>query len=187
MMNETNSDMEKNTENKKEECVELKNIKYKTMLLGSGNPIIETPSPGNLSNLEKFLENEKNSNKVDNWCKLDKTIKTKKLIQYVTKYKSENSLTNEEEDLLIHFLKDCVDKKKLMRVKDVVYDKEAGVIKNIPALNFNKPKKHFTLKNMDKRLSTLKNLPQHNKKNLINITPVDDAEKQEKQEKQENK
>ena len=178
MMNESNSDMEKNTDIKKDECVELKNIKYKTMLLCSGNSIIETTSSNNLSNLEKFLENEKNSNKVDNWCKLDKTIKTKKLIQYVTKYKSENSLTNEEEDLLIHFLKDCVDKKKLMRVKDVVYDKESGVIKNIPALNFNKQKKHFTLKNMDKRLSTLKNLPQHNKKN-ITITTSEYLEKQE--------
>jgi hypothetical protein len=177
MINETNSDIEKNIDVKKNECVELKNIKYKTMLLGSGNQIIETTSSNNLSNLEKFLENEKNSNKIENWSKLDKTLKTKKLIQYVTKYKSENSLTDEEENLLIHFLKDCVDKKKLMRVKDVVYDKELGVIKNIPALNFNKQKKHFTLKNMDKRLSTLKNLPQHKNKNItINS---DDIQKQE--------
>jgi hypothetical protein len=178
-MNEFNSDTEKNTEVKKEECVELKNIKYKTMLLGNGNPIIETTSSNNLSNLEKFLENEKNSNKIENWSKLDKTIKTKKLIQFVTKYKTENSLTDEEEVLLINFLKDCIDKKKLMRVKDVIYDKETGVIKNIPALNFNKQKKHFTLKNMDnKRLSTLKNLPQHNKK-MITIDS-DDIVKEKK-------
>ena len=37
-----------------EECVELKNIKYKTMLL-SGVPIKETKSANDLSNLEKFL------------------------------------------------------------------------------------------------------------------------------------
>ena len=86
-MNESNSDIEKNTDIKKDECVELKNIKYKTMLLGSANPLIETSSSNNLSNLEKFLENEKNSNKVDNWCKLDKTVKTKKLIQHCEKNK----------------------------------------------------------------------------------------------------
>lgn len=176
-MNDFNTDIEKNTNTEKntnkEECVELKNIKYKTMLLGNGNPVKETISSNNLSNLEKFLENEKNNNKVDNWSKLDKTIKTKKLIDFVNKYKTEYSLTDEEETLLIIFLKDCVDKKKLMRVKDVIYDKETGVIKSIPALNFNKQKKHFTLKNMDnKRLSTLKNLPQHNKK-IITIDSAD--------------
>ena len=62
-----------------EECVELKNIKYKTMLL-SGAPIQETKSANDLSNLEKFLEKEQNNNKNEPWCKLDKTIKTKKLI-----------------------------------------------------------------------------------------------------------
>ena len=37
-----------------EECVELKNIKYKTMLL-SGVPIQETKQSNDLFNLEKFL------------------------------------------------------------------------------------------------------------------------------------
>ena len=44
-----------------DECQELKNIKYKTMLL-NGNPLKETKSSNDLSNLEKFLENEKNNN-----------------------------------------------------------------------------------------------------------------------------
>jgi hypothetical protein len=154
----------------KDECVELKNIKYKTMLLCSGNPKIETKSSNDLSNLEKFLENEKNNNKIEPWSKLDKTMKTKKLIQYVNKYKSENELSDDEEKLLVIFLKDCVDKKKLIRVKDVIYDKETGSIKNIPALIYNKQKKHFTLKNIDKRLSTLKNLPNHKKTTSVNPT-----------------
>ena len=158
----------------KNECQELKNIKYKTMLL-NGAHIVETKSSNDLSNLEKFLENEKNNNKIEPWSKLDKTMKTKKLLEYVNKYKDENSLTNEEEKLLIIFLKDCIDKKKLIRVKDVIYDKESGMIKNIPALNYNKQKKHFTLKNIDKRLSTLKNLPNHNKK-LISIKEPDNED-----------
>ena len=66
---------------------------------------------------------------------------------------------NEEEcKLLSVFLKDSLDKKKLSRVKDVIYDKEAGIIKEIPALVYTKSNKHFTLKNIDKRVSTLKSL-----------------------------
>ncbi len=140
-----------------EECIELKNIKYKTMLL-NGNPIKETKSSNDLSNLELFLENEKNNNINEPWCKLDKTIKTKKLLDYVETYKNENELDQEEEKLLVNFLKDCLDRKKLHRVKDVVYDKNTGNVKDIPALSYNKSSKHFTLKNMEKRISTLKSL-----------------------------
>jgi len=48
--------------------------------------------------------------------------------------------------------------KKLNRVKDVNYDKETGIIKDIPPLCYIKQTQHFTLKNIDKRVSTLKSL-----------------------------
>ena len=151
-----------------EECIELKNIKYKTMLL-SGVPIQETKSSNDLSNLEKFLENEQNNNKNDPWCKLDKTIKTKKLIEYVNLYKVENKLDDEESELLISFFKDCLDRKKFQRVKDVIYDKTSGLIKEIPALSYIKATKHFTLKNIDKRVSTQKSLPAKKLQSTIKI------------------
>ena len=139
------------------DCQELKNIKYKTMLL-NGVQIPETKSSHDLSNLDKFLENEKNNNVNEPWCKLNKTIKTKKIQDYVESYKTENNLSEEETNLLTNFLKDCLDRKKLQRVKDVIYDKENGTIKQIPALCYIKSNKHFTLKNIDKRVSTLKSL-----------------------------
>ena len=147
--------MEENTPTN--ECQELKNIKYKTMLL-NGVPLQETKSSNDLSNLDKFLENEKNNNVNEPWCKLNKTIKTKKLQEYVENYKIENILSNDESELLISFLKECIDRKKLQRVKDVLYDKDNGKIKEIPALHYVKSNKHFTLKNLDKRVSTLKSL-----------------------------
>ena len=149
--------MEKENNINSEECLELKNIKYKTMLL-NGNPLKETKSENDLSNLDKFLEDEKNNNVNEPWCKLNKTIKTKKILEFVEKYKSEKNLDEEEEKALLTFLKDCLDRKKLQRVKDVVYDKTNGSIKEIPALSYTKANKHFTLKNMDKRVSTLKSL-----------------------------
>ena len=69
------------TENeiKKEECSELKTIKYKTMIM-QGKPIIQNTSTTNdMTNLDKYLEREKNINKNEPWSKLDKTNKTKKL------------------------------------------------------------------------------------------------------------
>ena len=140
-----------------DECHELKNIKYKTMLL-NGIPANETKSSNDMSNLEKFLEAEKTNNGNEPWCKLNKTSKIKKLSEYVENYSKTNSLDEEEVKHLTAFLKDSLDKKRLSRVKDVIYDKVAGLIKDVPALAYNKSTRHFTLKNIDKRVSTLKSL-----------------------------
>jgi hypothetical protein len=158
--------MEENNNVTNDECHELKNIKYKTMLL-NGNPLQETKSSNDLSNLEKFLENEKNNNSNEPWCKLNKTIKTKKLIEYVDIYKKDKKLDEDETKNLVSFLKDCLDKKKLQRVKDVIYDKITGSVKDIPALYYTKSNKHFTLKNIDKRVSTLKSLAPKNSQRSI--------------------
>ena len=149
-----------------DECQELKNIKYKSMML-HGAPIQETKSNNDIANLDIFLENEKNNNKNEPWSKLDKTAKIKKIITFAEIYKEEQKMDDEESKLLVAFLKDCLDRKRLSRVKDVTYDKTTGLIKDIPSLHFVKASKHFTLKNMDKRVSTLKSLPPKKTKTTI--------------------
>ena len=67
--------------------------------------------------------------------------------------------TNIEYDLLIAFFKDCLDKKKLQRVKDVTYDKATKEIKDIPPLTYNEETKTFSLKIDKNRIHTLKSLP----------------------------
>ncbi len=142
---------------KKNECVELKNLKYKTMLLNK-NSNKETTVINNISKLDLFLENDTENNKNEPWCKLNNTTKTQKLLEYVNLYKEENQLNEDESELLILFFKDCINRKKLQKVKDVLYDKNTGIIKEIPALLYTKLNKHFTLKNIEKRISTLKSL-----------------------------
>lgn len=139
------------------ECNELKTIKYKTLLM---NGIVwpETKSSSDLTNLDKFLENEKNSNASEPWSKLDKTAKIKKLSVFAETYKTDHNLSDEEFTKLTNFLKDCLDRKKLQRVKDVTYDKVNGEVKDIPALHHNKQSNHFTLKNTDKHISTTRSL-----------------------------
>ena len=89
-------------------------------------------------------------------------------------------MTADEVKALTAFLKDCLDKKKLARVKDVIYDKDTGIVKDIPALVYTKSNKHFTLKNIDKRVSTLKSLApkkgQGTIKNKVAITVDSDAD-----------
>ena len=61
-----------------EECQELKNIKYKTMLLsGHNKKMIETVT-NDISNLDLLLDKEIKQNKQETWNKLDKSIKMEK-------------------------------------------------------------------------------------------------------------
>ena len=169
--------MSTTTTEKKDECIELKNIKYKTMLM-SGNVIQETKTTNNMNNLENFLENEKITNKAEPWAKLDKTVKIQKLLIYAEIYAKEKEYTEEEKNNLIRFLKDSLDRKKLQRVKDVIYDKMTCEVKEIPGLFYNKTNNHFTLKNLDsKRVSTLKSLPPKKVKGTLkNIVENEDPD-----------
>jgi hypothetical protein len=155
------------------DCHELKSLKYKTMIL-NGVSWPETKSSSDLTNLDKFLENEKINNSNEPWSKLDKTAKIKKLSLFADNYKNDNNLTENEYNNLIAFFRDCLDRKKLQRVKDVNYNKETGEIKEIPALSFNKQTNNFTLKNVDKRVSTVRGLAPKKKQGTIKNTKVND-------------
>jgi len=163
------------------ECNELKTIKYKTLLM-TGITWPETKSSSDLVNLDKFLENEKNSNANEPWSKLDKTAKIKKLTLFAENYKSDHNLSDEEYTKLSSFLKDCLDRKKLQRVKDVTYDKSNGEVKSVPALHHNKQTNHFTLKNVEKRISTTRSLApkkvRGTAKNIIDNESDSDSEKE---------
>lgn len=156
-------------------CNELKTLKYKSMIL-NGVAWPENKSSTDLANLDIFLESEKITNSNEPWSKLDKTAKIKKLFVFSENYKNNNNLTEEEHQQLNSFFRDCLDKKKLQRVKDVNYNKDTGEIKDIPALYFNKPTNHFTLKNLDKRVSTLRGLAPKKKQGTIKNVKTNDTD-----------
>jgi hypothetical protein len=111
------------------------------------------------SEIDSILENEKQINKQDNWTKLDKTVKTQKLHIFAEKYGKEKGIPIKDIKNLKTFFTECLDKNRLQKTKDVVYDKEKGIITSIPALHFNINARAFTLKNLDvKRVSTIKSL-----------------------------
>lgn len=146
-----------------DECVELKNIKYKSMLL-SGNSEEKKETVENLSNLDNFLEEEKKTSSYEPWPKLDKSTKLNKINEFVDKYCLDNNYSDSEKKSLLNYLCTCIDRKRLLRAKEVIYNKETGTILSIPLLIYNSNTKKFTLKRCEKRQSTLKCLaPKKNK------------------------
>jgi hypothetical protein len=143
------------------DCVELRNIKYKSMLLKKTSPKQVTKHN---SNIDDFLEKERTLNKEDQWVKLDKSMKMKKMSEFVETYATENNLCLKDKTALHEFLNSSIDQKKLIKTKEVIYDKLTGTIKSIPCLvHCPTSIKKFTLKRCEKRQSTLKSLAPKNK------------------------
>jgi len=147
-----------------EECHELQNIKYQTMLL-NGNSKSKQIAPekrDDIFKVERFLEKEQELNIQKPWNKLGKAIKLKRIAEYVIDYSSEHNLSSLQSKTLNNYLLKCLERKKLNRQKDVVYDIKLQKIKTIPNLSFHKNK--FTLKRKDKK-SSLNLTPHSHKKN----------------------
>lgn len=135
----------------------LKNINYKNMLL-TGNYGMLKPDIVTNPNIDDILENEKNASKSDPWNKLDKVAKVSKLKEFAARHGKKENHSDQEITALYQFLVAALEQKKLMRAKDVIYDKATGLITSIPCLIYHAGFKKFTLKRCEKRQSTLKSL-----------------------------
>ena len=108
--------------------------------------------------IEEFLDNEKNTNRKDSWNKLDRTTKLQKLHHFAENYGKDQSLSSKDIKSLKQFFKVSLDKQKLQKTKEVIYDKNNGLIKSVPGLMFNNISNQYTLRNLDRKVSTLKSL-----------------------------
>jgi hypothetical protein len=149
-----------------EECMELQNIEYQTMLLNSNSKVKSNKE--DTSNIDGFLEKEKKNNQNKPWSKLGKNQKIHKLTEYIQKITKKHNFSVDELEKLREYLIKCIDRKKLQRVKDVTYDVKTGKIKAIPSLIFDKTKRKFTLKKTDKNKSSLRSLAPKNKTKSLN-------------------
>ena len=112
----------------------------------------------NPSNIDELLENEKTHNNNDSWNKLDNISKKLLLQSYADKYGLDNNLTGKEIEKLKSFFNDAIQKNKLKKTKEVQYNKDNRIILNIPSLFFNTVNRSFTLRNIEKRVSSLKSM-----------------------------
>jgi hypothetical protein len=145
---------------KKDECLELKNINYKT-LLQTGNSLIDkNNSKLTMNKIDELLNDEKNlSLASSSWPKLNSKLRLQKLNEFAIKYCKDHKLDNLLPKLKL-LLKN--NKNNLQKTKDVVYDKKKQEITSIPRLEF-KQNQFVLIK--DNRQSTTKGLLKktHNK------------------------
>ena len=141
-----------------QQCNELKNIQYKSMLLSKKSTTPELISKTNNNNIDidKFLDEEKKTRSNENWNKMDKTFKIKKLNQYAEKFCLKHNCPENCVKNLKLLLKNHLDKKRLLSNKEVEYNKEEQEIIDIPSLSYKN--KRFTIERSDKRVSTIKSL-----------------------------
>lgn len=141
-----------------DECLELKNIRYKTMLMKGNNEKIIPSITNDISNLDIILDKENSQNKKESWNKLDKSGKMEKISNFINNFSSKNTLNTNEKLNLKEFLSSSLDKKLLHRNKDVIYNRESGILENIPILIFNNNSRKFSLKKTLQHVSTAKAL-----------------------------
>jgi hypothetical protein len=128
-------------------------------LLAATLPELPNKKEMSLNAMDLLLEKEKNHNKTESWNKLDKTVKIQKLHAFAETYVHNHGLPIKEVKHLKAFFLECLEKNKLSKTKDLVYDKEQSAIISIPSLQFNATTHNFTLRNMDpKHVSTLRSL-----------------------------
>ena len=145
-MESNNIPIEKEDSSTKSECLELKNIKYQTMLLNGSENIVPSSGKININNLEHLLDQERNVDKKVAWNKLDKSIKTKKIMEYIQHLIHIKKLKKEDYKSVELSLLGYLDKKLLQKAKDINYNKNTGKIEDIPCLEYNQNTKRFTLK-----------------------------------------
>jgi len=109
--------------------------------------------------VDHLLEKETQKNKTESWNKLNKTMKIQKLNHYAEKYATEHKYSEKELGNLKTFFLESLERGKLQKTKEVVYDKDQQQIDEIPGLFLHPHNHNFTLRIVDtKRVSTLKSL-----------------------------
>lgn len=94
-----------------------------------------------------IIEREKQKNKNEIWSKIDKMSKIQKLKDFADKYGKEQGYSVKDIKTLKTFFVSALDRGKLTKTKDLVYNKEKHEIISIPSLTFDNH--NFTIKNVE--------------------------------------
>tara|TARA_A100001015_G_scaffold208678_1_gene233529 strand:+ start:2502 stop:2870 length:369 start_codon:yes stop_codon:yes gene_type:complete len=97
---------------------------------------INKHATGKEMDINMFLSEEGNYHKKEGWNKLSRTMKLKLLNTYADNYGKKDKLTNDDIKKLKIFLRNNLLTTKLLKVKDVIYNKEEQKIEQITPLSF---------------------------------------------------
>lgn len=141
------------------DCKEYNSLKYKTMIMTGTN--IEPTLDSNEEKINMFLSMDMEKNKKGVWSKLSKTEKVKKIKNYIkTVLAKEYDLTEAELLYANKFFSLWMDRKKLSKNNELIYNQDVGLIEGIEGLTFNVETRKFTINSIvDKpKKKTVKNV-----------------------------
>ena len=121
------------------------------------------------ASVEQLLEKERADCKSEKWNRLDNAVRLEKLqefaaVEFERLFASTYLRPESGRDVargvreLQAFFALCLQKKKLVKVKDIVYDRDSGKIVNVPFLHYHSERDMFYVKNNDIANQTLKSL-----------------------------
>ena len=140
------------------ECKEYNSLKYKTMIMNGTN--IEPTLDTNEEKINMFLNMDMEKNKKGIWSKLSKTEKVKKIKNYIKNVLAkEHELTEAELLYANKFFSLWMDRKKLSKNNELIYNQDVGLIESIEGLSFNDETRKFVI-NFEKPIKkkTVKNI-----------------------------
>ena len=135
-----------NEKNIKSACKDYNTLKYKTMIATGNNIDKKIENEANEEDVHSFLMDEMKEHKKQPWNKLTKTEKIKKINHHVkTILKNEYNLTQNECKQTQKYISALVDRKKLTKNSELLYNEESGFIETIHIILFNSNLRKFTL------------------------------------------
>ena len=98
--------------------------------------------------VDRILSQECRRQPGRSWPRLDNTERVILLREFAESYIAESELADGETAKLKLFLEEAVRRKKLVRVKEVVFDKDENKVTAIPGLSYNPEARAFALKRL---------------------------------------
>lgn len=133
---------------------------------------IDNKTEVNITSIDELLATQKRQNDNQQWNKIERSTKLKKLYYYAETYGLKQSMDPKDIKALKMFFTSSLNKGRLLKNKEVTYNTEKCVIENIPGLHYNTNTKNFTIRNIEtKHDSTVKS----KQKKVVNKIKVDET------------
>lgn len=144
-------------DDKQSACKDYNSLKYKTLIMTGNTFEKEIINQVSETKVNTFLMEELNNHKKQQWNKLTKTEKIKKTNTFVDLVlKDEYTLTIPECIQAKRYLNTLIERKKMTKNAELVYNEETGMIETIHILLFNCSSRKFTLNKEMKKKPTSK-------------------------------
>lgn len=126
----------------------------------------------NITSIDEFLATQQKQKNNEQWNKVERSTKLKKLYYYAETYGLKQSMDPKDIKALKMFFTSSLNKGRLLKNKEVVYNTDKCIIESIPGLQYNTNTKNFTIRNTEtKHDSTVKS----KQKKAVNKIKVDET------------